>query len=107
MRIYLSDVGVVVAGIGMAALAACGSVNPGDERPAVPRQVVNKYIDPPHYNTVTTCLEKNKKGKCIRQETKKKETDDKDWIIVTSQGTAYDVEENEYNSVNVGDFWPR
>lgn len=89
------------------ALTGCngGQFTPSDDRPTEPKKIAKKAIDPAHYKNVTKCVAKNKRGSCIRTQTTKKETDDKDWLLITSDGTTYDVTEAEYNSVNVGDWW--
>lgn len=87
-------------------LSACGFGEPSDERPQEPKRIHRKYVDPAHYKNEKKCVKKDSKGKCVKYETKKKETDDKDWVLVTSDGTSWDVEESEYNSVNIGDYWP-
>lgn len=87
--------------------AACDPNAVSDERPSAPKKVAKKRIDPAHYKTERKCSKKNSSGNCVSYTTKTKITDDKDWILVTSDGIAYDVDEGEYNSVNVGDYWPR
>lgn len=91
--------------------AACGSMEPSDEKPAEPKKILRKEIDEAHYESKKECVKKyttgSKKGQCQTYKTVRKMTDDKDWIIITVDGTPYDVDEDEWNSVNVGDFWPR
>lgn len=108
MKSILKSVSAVLL-TGLLALSACGSISaePSDERPQTPKKVARKHIDPAHYKSEKKCVKRDSKGKCIKYVTKKKETDDTDWILVTSDGTSYDVEESEYNSVNVGDYWPK
>lgn len=64
-----------------------------DERPTEPKKIAKKRIDDPR-------CEKKKGKTCTKW-------DDRDWVLITSDGTAYDVDESEYNSVNIGDFWPK
>lgn len=95
-----------------AGLFGCGDAfGPTDKRPEQPKKIMDKQIDPAHYENKRECVKKystgKNKGKCQTYKTVRKETDDKDWILVTVDGTAYDVDEDEWNSVQVGDYWPR
>lgn len=97
-------IAVATATLAMSLLASCGSMaQPSDNTPSQPKRISKKYVDEAHYKTV--CTKKDTKGKCIK--TQKKVTDDKDWVLVTSDGSEWDVNQGEYNSVSVGDYWPR
>lgn len=98
--IALLSVGIVLSG------CSGGLSTPSDERPAESKTVARKYIDPEHGKWDQKCARKDSKGKCIRHKRYWKVTDDKDWVIVTTDGSHWDVEESEYNTVNVGDTWP-
>lgn len=87
-------------------LSACngGLSTPSNDLPSEPKKIVKKYIDPAHYKTVRECVSRQN-GKCKKYTNKKKMTDDKDWLLVTSDGTTYDVTEDVYNSVQVDQWW--
>lgn len=67
--------------------SACGT--------AKPQPITEKRIDP----ETRTCAKK-KQFVCTKWK-----TDDKDWVLITSDGVEHDVDESEYNSVKVGDMW--
>ncbi len=69
---------------------------PSDERPSSPKTIATKYIDPEHVKCA-----KYKRGKCSKWK-----TDDEDYILVATDGREYDVDRQEYDSVNPGDRWP-
>lgn len=89
-------------------VTACNgsNANPSDDRPESATLVTGKRIDPPVYKTERTCVKKNTKKVCIQYKTTKKETDDRDWVLITTGG-EYDVDEADYNNVSVGEFWPK
>lgn len=77
------------------ALTGCGwGTQTSDETPSTPKKISEKLTDE------RKCEKRNKKKVCIKW-------DDKDWIFVTSDGSRWDVDENEYNEYKVGDYWPR
>lgn len=89
VAVALIAVGVALAGV------AC---EPSDERPSTPKQVREKYVDPRACEKYE--WKNGRAGKCVKW-------DDKDWVIVTTDGKHYDVDEDEYNDVVVGEEWPK
>lgn len=99
---------VVLSVVLLFGATACNGSNPDpqDDKPKVAELVTGKRIDPPVYKTESKCVKKNTKKVCIQYKTTKKETDDRDWVLITTGG-EYDVEENEYESVQLGETWPQ
>lgn len=72
---------------------------PSENHPTTPKAVRTKYIDP-ESKICSRYIRVNGKRKC-----KTYKVDDKDYVIVTTDGKQYDVDADEYNSVHVGGRW--
>lgn len=90
---------VLLAGVlTLSGVVAC---EPSDHHPDTPKAVRTKYIDPASKRCVRY-HRVNGKRRCASWK-----TDDKDYVIVTTDGKQYDVNADEYNSAKVGGYWPR
>jgi len=111
----------------MLALVGCGG-NPRIDRPATtdsedytgqPQAIASKRVDEPvmgtrtKYKNETYCVTKKANGTCktwgsrrVVDGTETYEVDDRDWVLVLTDGTEVDVDQAEYDRYQVGATYP-